>query len=84
MPGWQESKLRQAVPSGKYRVIGVDLFAFEEYLVKDCAARVEAVEIADKRNTNRQGKISDVFYVYNDRGEYIRGINPETGIVDSD
>src|ERR1700730_2301322 len=35
-PGWKPSKLITGIPSGKTRVIGVDLFAFEEYLVKDC------------------------------------------------
>ena len=83
MPGWEPSKLRQGVPPGKTRIIGVGLFAFEEYLVKDCDTRAEAFEIADRKNETRTGLIEDVYYVYNDRGDYIRGINPETGIVDS-
>ena len=83
MPGWQESKLRQGVPPGKSRVIGVDLFAFEEYLVKDCDMRAEAFDLADKKNQSRKDRLEDVYYVYNDRGEYIRGINPETGLIDS-
>jgi hypothetical protein len=61
----------------------VDLFAFEEYFVKDCDTRFEAFEIADRKNESRKGPIDDLYYVYNDRGDYIRGINPETGIVDS-
>jgi hypothetical protein len=83
MPGWQESKLRQGVPLGKSRVIGVDLFAFEEYLVKDCDTRAEAFDLADKKNQSRKDRLEDIYYVYNDRGEYIRGVNPETGLIDS-
>jgi hypothetical protein len=83
VPGWKPSKLRQDVPRGKTRVVGVDLFAFEEYLVKDCETRAEAFKIADEKNQVRNGSVDDVYYVYNDRGNYIRGINPETGIVES-
>lgn len=83
MPGWEELKLRQGIPLGKCRVIGVDLFAFEEYLVKDCDTRAEASELADKKNQSRKGRLDDVYYVYNDRSEYIRGVDPETGIIES-
>jgi hypothetical protein len=82
MSGWLKSKLRQGVPQGKNRVIGVDLFAFEEYLVKDCASRAEAFDLADGKNKSRKDRLEDVYYVYNDRGEYIRGVDPESGIID--
>jgi hypothetical protein len=83
MAGWETSELRRRVPPGKTRIIGVDLFAFEEYLVADCDTRAEAVVIADRKNATRSDPIEDVYYVYNDRGDYIRGINPQTGIADS-
>jgi hypothetical protein len=54
MPGWQPSKLRKAIPRGKTRIIGIDLFAFEEYLVKDCDTPAEAIEIADRKNESRK------------------------------
>jgi hypothetical protein len=84
MPGWQESKLRKGVPPGKSRVVGVDIFSFEEYLVRDCDTRAEAFELADKKNQSRKGQLEDVYYVFDDRGEYIRGVNLETGILETD
>jgi hypothetical protein len=33
------------IPLGKSRIIEVDLFAFEEYFVKDCDTRAEAFEL---------------------------------------
>jgi hypothetical protein len=83
MPGWKPSKLISGIPSGKTRVIGVDLFAFEEYLVKDCDTREEAFAIADEKNKNRQGSLYDVYYVYNECGEYIRGVDLQTGLIES-
>ena len=82
-PGWKPSKLITGIPSGKTRVIGVDLFAFEEYLVKDCDTREEAFAIADEKNKNRQGSLYDVYYVYNECGEYIRGVDLQTGLIES-
>jgi hypothetical protein len=83
MPGWKPSKLISGIPSGKTRVIGVDLFAFEEYLVKDCDTREEAFTLADEKNKNRQGQMYDVYYVYNEGGEYIRGVDLQTGLIES-
>jgi hypothetical protein len=83
MAGWKSSKLIQNIPPGKTRIIGVDLFAFEEYLVKDCDTPAEAFAIADRKNKGRTGPIDDVYYVYNDNGEYIRGVNRESGGIES-
>jgi hypothetical protein len=83
MAGWESSKLIQDIPAGKTRIIGVDLFAFEEYLVKDCDTRAEAFEIADNKNSNRTGPLDNVYYVYNDNGRYIRGVNRESGDIES-
>lgn len=58
---------------GKTRVIGVDLFAHEDYLVGDYDTPEEAFSVADKHNEARSGSMDDVYYVYNDRGMYIRG-----------
>jgi hypothetical protein len=52
--------------------------------VKDCDTRAEAFELADKKNQTRKGQLEDVYYVFNDRGEYIRGVNLETGIIETD
>jgi len=60
-------------PQGKFRVIGVDLFSHDDYLVKDCDTKKEAFDIADARNKKRTGEMDDVYYVYDDRGTYIRG-----------
>lgn len=67
------TKLRDGIPRGKTRVIGVDLFAHEDYVVKDCDTRAEAFDLADKHNSKRSGSMDDVYYVYDDTGGYIRG-----------
>ena len=60
-------------PKSKVRVLGVDLFAHEDYLVGDYDDWGEAFRIADKHNKKRSGSMDDVYYVYNDSGAYIRG-----------
>jgi hypothetical protein len=60
-------------PQGKFRVVGVDLFSHEDYLVKDCDSRKEAFQIADARNKKRTGEMDDILYVYDDQGNYARG-----------
>ncbi len=65
--------IRSNIPSGKYRVIGVDLFDHEDYVVKDCDTPEEAYPMADARNRRRKGSMDDVYYVYDDTGTYLRG-----------
>ncbi len=60
-------------PTGKTRVVGVDLFDHGDYLVGDYDSRDKAFEVADNNNTKRSGSMDDVYYVYDDRGRYIRG-----------
>lgn len=60
-------------PIGKTRVVGVDLFDHEDYLVGDYDSRDEAFGVADGQNTKRRGSMDDVYYVYDDKGRYIRG-----------
>jgi hypothetical protein len=60
-------------PTGKTRVVGVDLFDHEDYLVGDYDTPEEAFGVADSHNTNRPGPMDDIYYVYNDQGRYIRG-----------
>jgi hypothetical protein len=60
-------------PAGKTRVIGVDLFSHEDYLVKDCDTQEEAFSLADETNIKRKGAMDHVYYVYDDKGRYIRG-----------
>ncbi len=67
------SQTTRSAPKGKTRIIGIDLFDHEDYLVGDKDTPEEAFEIADKHNKSRAGSMDDVYYVYNDRGEYIRG-----------
>lgn len=63
----------QRSPAGKTRVIGLDLFDLADYLVGDYDTQEEAFRIADERNKKRSGSMDDVYYVYNDQGQYIRG-----------
>ena len=65
--------LRSNIPSGKTRVIGVDLFDHEDYLVGDHDDRNQAFKIADDHNNARSGSMDDVYYVYDDQGKYLRG-----------
>ncbi|OGG76329.1 hypothetical protein A2950_01325 [Candidatus Kaiserbacteria bacterium RIFCSPLOWO2_01_FULL_55_19] len=60
-------------PKGKTRVIGVDLFDHEHYLIKDCDTQNEAFNLADKKNKERTGSMDDVLYVYDDEGRYLHG-----------
>ena len=67
------ASIRQNIPQGKFRVIGVDLFDHEDYVKKDCDTKEEAFHIADDHNRQRKGSMDDVYYVYDDQGEYLRG-----------
>jgi len=58
---------------GMTRVVGVDLFSHEDYLVGDYKSRAKAFSIADAHNRQRSGSMDDVYYVYDDQGKYIRG-----------
>lgn len=60
-------------PPGKVRVVGVDLFSSENYLVGDYDFRNDAYQKADVHNKSRSGSMDDVYYVYDDQGRYIRG-----------
>ena len=71
-------KFRLAI-KGKYRVVGVDLFDHSHYIIDDYNTLDEACEIADKHNIQRKNTLSDVYYVYNDKGNYIRGYQEVNG-----
>lgn len=60
-------------PTGKTRVVGVDLFDHDDYLVGDYDSRDEAFRVADEHNTRRSGSMDNIYYVYDDEGHYIRG-----------
>lgn len=73
MMSFKKSELRKGIPTGKTRVIGVDLFSHEDYLIKDCDSPAEAFELADRKNLARTGKLDDTAIVYDDTGKYLRG-----------
>lgn len=60
-------------PKGKTRIVGVDLFDHEDYLVGDYDTHEEAFIVADNYNKKREGSMDDVYYVYSDTGKYLRG-----------
>jgi hypothetical protein len=60
-------------PKGKFRVVGVDLFDHTDYLVGDYDQRKIAFATADGHNKRRRNNLSDVYYVYDDEGKYLRG-----------
>ncbi len=68
-----ESATELKAPPGKFRVVGIDLFEHEDYLVDDCESREAAYDVADEHNRARTGPMSDVYYVYDDQGTYVRG-----------
>jgi hypothetical protein len=59
-------------PTGKFRVVGVDLFDHGDYLVGDYDTTEEAFRIADDHNKARKGSMDDVYYVYNDQRKFLR------------
>lgn len=58
-------------PLGKFRVVGVDLFSHEDYVVGDYDSRAAAISRAETRNRERLGPMHDVAYVYDDQGSFI-------------
>lgn len=66
-------EIRKNIPTGKTRVIGIDLFSREDYVVKDCDTQEEAFNLADEANKKRNGSMDDVLYVYDDQGNHLRG-----------
>ncbi len=67
------TELRHNVPTGKTRVVYVDLFSHEDGIVKDCDTCEEAFRIADEGNKIRSSPMDTVYRVYDDRGNLIRG-----------
>jgi hypothetical protein len=68
-------------PRGRFRVIYVDLFSHEDGVIGDFATREEAFVCADEHNRRRVDPMEDVFYVYDDRGRYLRGAEAVGGKV---
>lgn len=60
-------------PAGKIRVVGVDLFDHENYLVGDYDNSDEAFRVADEHNSERSDSMDDVYYAYDEIGNYVRG-----------
>ena len=44
--------LELQVSAGKFRVVGVDLFSHEDYLVEECSSREQAFKIAAQYETH--------------------------------
>jgi hypothetical protein len=72
LKGKSMTRLRSNIPAGKTRVIGVDLFDHGDYLVGDYDDQSQALQIAGDHNARRRGQMDDIYYVYNDQGEYLR------------
>ncbi len=62
-------------PKGKTRVIGIDLFEDNRYLVGDFQDEDEACDITDDLNEKRSSRTDDIFRAYDDQGRCIRTIN---------
>lgn len=67
------AEIRKNIPEGKFRVIQIDLFSHEDFVVDDCDTKERAFELADELNAKRTGSMDDVRYVYDDKGEWLRG-----------
>ena len=67
------NETRKQAPKGQFRVIGIDMFANEDYYVGDFNTKEEALAKLKDKNENayRQGSLPDKYYTYNDKGEYI-------------
>jgi hypothetical protein len=53
-------------PKGKYRVIGVDTFAHEDWVQEDGTDKQSAIRIANEKGGNMQK-----MHVYDDQGNHI-------------
>ena len=58
----------RAAPAGKFRVIGVDTFDGTDWHEADFDTREEA-----EAHVKKRGADMTVFYVYNDKGTFLRG-----------
>lgn len=60
-------------PPGKFRVLGVDRFDNEHYIVGDFDTMEEATSVARLRAKHPNGSpgLCDVYYVYDDTGAYL-------------
>ncbi len=67
-------------PAGKTRVVGVDLFNHEDYLVGDYDTPEEAFRVSDERNIERKDVMDDVYYVYSDEGRLVRTNTAVSGL----
>ena len=70
---FEVATIRENIPRGKFRVAYVDLFSHEDGVVEDCNTREKAFDLADRHNAKRSGSMDDVYYVYDDNGNYLRG-----------
>ncbi len=57
---------RLQAPPGKFRVVGVDTFANEDFVIDDFSERATALEVAQKKG----GQMFKT-YVYDDMGKNI-------------
>jgi hypothetical protein len=65
------------IPKGYFAVIGCDLFDNSDYPVGDYPTKDEAYGVADTHNKKRRSKMDDVYYVYDDQGQYVHGVDAE-------
>ena len=65
------NETKKKAPKGKFRVIGVDMFSNEDYLVGDYSTKLKALAVVDERKSKPNGTLPDRYYAYNDKGEYI-------------
>jgi hypothetical protein len=61
-------------PKGEFRVVGVDLFSHEDYLVGDYPKKEDAISVADGNNNRRTSSMDDVYYVYDDEGQNVNTV----------
>ena len=60
-------------PKSQIRVVGIDLFSHEDYLIGDYDDCAEAFSVVDQHNIRRLGAMDDVYYAYDDTGLHVRG-----------
>ena len=65
-------------PPGKFRVLGIDKFSHEHWIVGDYATAEEALRVARQRTRQESEfatskSIATVYYAYDDQGKYLGG-----------
>ena len=67
------NETKKQAPRGKFRVIGMDMFSNEDYLVGDYCTKLKAITVVTEKKSKSQcqGNLPDRYYAYDDKGNWV-------------